>query len=180
MTNLMNILLIWVACLATCFSQTQPKEPNRYCSEKFNFCATYPAYALPDKVSLTKGEGILLKSVDGFAEVVIESFPADEEENTKSVFFDSVKKITPSENGPKIISSLFGEDFYECYFLIERLYCYHRCFLLDGHFVRVQIKVPINMPDKLQILQQQIHLDFNVSPEQEKTSFGPAIGSLKD
>ena len=174
MANLMNTALIWVLFFITGFSQIplsdQSPEANRYCSSDYHFCAKYPASILTFAAPLVQGNGIILKSEDGFAEVIMAAFPLLANTNSKAIFFSSVREKSMTENEPKVISSIFGEDFYECYFMVGRYYYYHQCFLFDDYFVRVEIRAPINMPDKLQILKQQINLEFNTPKEGEKAT----------
>jgi len=180
----MNITIIWASLIFVGFSpihNTDPmQEANLYCSEDYHFCAKYPASILTFKATLTQENGIILKSEDGFAEVIIAGFPLPDNADTKSIFLSSAKEKSILSKEPKVISSIFGEDFYECYFMIDRYYYYHQSYLFNDYFVRMEIKAPINMPDKLQILQQQIRLEFGSSNIQRKTSNSNDIGGLRD
>ena len=183
MANLMNIALIWAAFFTVGFSQTSlnldPQNPNQYCNDEFRFCATFPSSILTFQAGFIQGNGIILKTADGFAEVTIGGFPLPSDTDAKALFLSSAKEKSILQNEPKVISSIFGEDFYECYFMMGRYYLYHHCFLIDDHFVRVEIKVPINRPDKLQILQSQIQLDFNAKKIDRETTSSLDIGRLK-
>lgn len=183
MTRLMNISIIWASFLMFGFSPTPsfpPQEANLYCSEDYHFCAKFPASILTEKITLPQENGIFLKTEDGFAEVIIAGFPLLEDMSPKSVFLASAREKTSPSKEPKVISSIFGEDFYECYFMVDRYFYYHQAYFFNDYFVRVEIKAPINMPDKLQILQQQIRLDFNEPPLEGNTSESEEIGGLRD
>lgn len=179
----MNTSIIWASFLLFGFSPTPnipPQEANLYCSDEYHFCAKYPASILIEKINLPQENGISLKTEDGFAEVVIAGFPLLEDMNPKSVFLASARAKSIPSLEPKVISSIFGEDFYECYFMIDRHFYYHQAYFFNDYFVRVEIKAPINMPDKLQILQQQIRLEFSLPQLEENTSENIEIGGLRD
>ena len=184
MTNLMNITIFVASLLISGYpslnNKASAQEANLYCSDSYHFCAKFPASILTNNTALPQEKGIILKSEDGFSEVILAGYSLPENTDTKSLFLVSASKKAVPAIEPKVISSIFGEDFYECYFLIDRHYYYHQCYLFSDYFVRVEIKVPINMPDKLQVLQQQIRLDFGYSPILNKTPSSNDIGGLRD
>ena len=55
-----------------------------------------------------------------------------------------------------------------------------KAFIFADHFVRVEIKVPINMPRRMKDLREQISLEFDVQQAGEKTTSSMQVGSLKD
>ena len=91
----MNITLIWVS-LFFGFPSTQPVDSvqiaTRYCSNKFQFCAIYPASILTFRATLIQDNGIILKSEDGYTEVIIAAFPQPAEVDTKAIFLSSARK----------------------------------------------------------------------------------------
>ncbi len=184
MVNLMNIALIWAIFFTTAFSQVplndRPQEANQYCNDEYRFCATFPSSILTFQATLIQGNGIILKPEDGFAEVTIAGYSLPAKTNAKQLFLSLARKKSALGVEPKIISSLFGEDFYECYFLVGKSYYYQQCFLIDEHFVWVEIKVPINRPDKMQILQKQISLEFNSQSAAVKATSSLDIGALRE
>ncbi len=180
----MNITIFWAAFIMAGFSSfqhdTSSQEANLFCSDVYHFCANYPASILTHKINLPQGNGIMLKSEDGFAEVIMAGYSLPAHTSTKSLFLSSTREKSVPAIEPKVISSIFGEDFYECYFMIDRGYYYHQSYLFDDYFVRLEIKVPINMPDKLQVLQQQIRLEFEYSSIHKKMPTSNDIGGLRD
>ena len=170
MTSLMNIALFCVALLYN-FTSPQPfqqsQEANQYCSDQHSFCAKYPSSILPFRAPLAQGDGIILTSNDGFAEVTIGAFPKAIDATTKSVFLSSAREKPGAGSEPKIVGSIFGEDYYECFFMVGHHYYFHRSYHFEDHFVRVEIKVPLNMPDRMAILRGQISLDFQAAETQE-------------
>ncbi len=164
MTTLMNIslaCLIFLCAGFTSFSQNEAElQPHHYCNEKFNFCANYPSSLLPFKATLTQNNGIVLRSDDGFAEVIIAGYRQPTTESTEKAFLTSIQQQVKQNGDLKIISSIFGEDFYECSFIIGLNFSYHKSYYFDDHFVRLEIKVPISNPVMLKSLKAEIDIDF--------------------
>ncbi len=186
MKNLMNLAILCSSAFLLTANLTfaQPdgitQTSGLDCFEAYHFCARYPSSTLSLSTPLPDGNGITLHSADGFSEVMIGGFPLSDDLSTKSLFLASAREKTAAQLEPKVISALFGEDFYECYFMIDRAYYFHQCFVFEDYFVQLEIKVPINMPDKLLLLRQQIHLEFGPVQPTNKVSTGAEIGGLRD
>ena len=171
----MNILLIVSISLLVSFQtdQTSPprQDPGLYCHDDFHFCARYPSAYLPNQSYLPSHNGIQLKTEDERGVVTIGGYPEKGDKNPREIFESRLIQLEqtalPDEKST-VVSSIFGEDFYECFFLIGRNYYYHQSFLFEGYYVLVEIKTPINRPDLMTTLHQQISLDFqNVQPPSE-------------
>ncbi|HFA49538.1 MAG TPA: hypothetical protein ENJ95_11040 [Bacteroidetes bacterium] len=162
----MNAALLWSLFLTNAFTPSPPGNPAQtaspYCNEKFAFCAEYPSSILNFEATLVQDNGIVLKSTDGLSEVVIAGYQSAFNKSTEESFRISIQNLLPPGKQPTIISSLFGEDFYECFFMIGHNMYFHRSYHFDDHFVRVEIRTPINRPHTMEKLREGISIDFNV------------------
>lgn len=178
----MSIAILW-ATITFVFKPVVIRAQSEnipYCNKTYHFCARYPTSQLPFKAFLPGKKGIFLKSKDGFAEVTIRVYRQPGGKDTKTLFLESARKISALQKEPKIISSLFGEDFYECFFMAGLHYYYHQSYHFADHFVRLEIKVPINKPGLMAILRTQVSLEFQTPDKGESTSLlltGEEIGS---
>ncbi len=169
MTNLVNITLIFTHLLCvpfTIFSQNLTKEiDGHYCNQKYNFCIEYPTETFPFEAVFNQSNGLVLRSEDGTSEVIIAGYKQDAPINSESAFLASIEQINAAHEKPKIMSSLFGEDFYECFFILGHNFSYHKSFSFEGHVVRLEIRVPISNPVLLKTLRDSISLDVKVGGE---------------
>lgn len=111
--------------------------------------------------------------------MVIGAFAQAADATTKSIFFASAREKSAERKEPKIVNSIFGEDYYECFFMVDHHYYYHKSFHFEDHFVRLEIKVPLNMPDRMVILRGQTGLDFQVEEILEDSKEdGRELGSV--
>lgn len=150
----------------------QTIDDNLYCNSDYHFCVEFPASILTIHSNLIQDKGILLQSKDGFSQMSISISPQPENATTKDVFLSYTNSKTGmAGKDAKIISSLFGEDFYECFFMIGLDYFYHKNYHFDDYYVRIEIKAPINMPDKMQVIRQQVNISFDeIIPALKATS----------
>ena len=158
-TTLGLALFLQIFMLTSLSSQTI--NDNRYCMDEYQFCVEFPSYIFTFHNDLIQGNDILLESKDGFSQMTISVSPQPDGASTKNIFKASAKnKSLLAGKEPKIVSSLFGEDFYECFFIVGLDYFYHQSFHFEDYFVRIEINTPINMPDKMQVIRQQVEVEF--------------------
>ena len=81
-------------------------------------------------------------------------------ENTKDVFEHEVQKLSAPGERSVLISSLFGEDFYECFFLVGPRTFYQKAYFFDHIMVRLSIQTTINQPKLMQKLRGEVSLYF--------------------
>lgn len=153
-------------------STNPPPDQGRYCNERFNFCSEFPDLTFPFQADFHDGDGILLRSEDGFAEATIAGYRQFEGRTSKEIYHHAVNKLAAEGERIMHLNSLFGEDFYEAFFMVGRKQYYHQAFLFDGYVVRLSISVPINQPMLLQNLRQIVTLEF----PSEKTPHHDTLG----
>ncbi len=181
----MNISLACTLSLCAGFSSFSQNaaepQPGSYCNENFNFCANYPSDLLPFKAVLTQNNGIVLRSDDGLTEVIIAGYRRSEPvaESTEEAFLASIQQQIEQHGDPKVISSLFGEDFYECSFIIGLNFSYHKSYYLEGHYVRLEIKTPVSNPVMLESLRARINVDFKVEDQKAGQRAGNGLSGLR-
>lgn len=173
MTTLLNLVLLLAMPMQL---QTNPAEQNptkgAYCNERFQFCSNFPSETFPTQLDFNDGDGILLRTENDLATVIIAGYTEVEGENTREVYQHALQELTADGEKPTLISSLFGEDFYECFFIVGKRSFYHKAYLVDGHLVRLSIQTTINQPMLLRTLRQTITLYF---PKGEVESTGMSL-----
>lgn len=167
--------LISLIMLATLPAQSQPIPlktapiEKTYCNERFAFCAQFPDLLFSTQTDLENGNGILLRTENDLASVTIAGYPGFQGKDTQDIFSHELKKRTGEGEQSVIISSLFGEDFYECFFLIDTRSYFHKAYLYNGKMILVSIETTINQPKLMQELRGAIRVDF---PEKTTTEIG--------
>lgn len=140
-------------------SQTSPTS-EIYCNERFDFCSQFPSETFPTQLDFRKGDGLLLRTENDLATVIIAAYHDFSGDNAEAIFQNEVKKQTTDGQRTVLISSLFGEDFYECFFLIGHRSFYHKAYLSHGKLIRLSIETTINQPKLMQELRENVSLYF--------------------
>lgn len=164
MTSFIHLLLMAALPIQLLTTDPEPPQPEAtYCNQIFEFCSQFPSDDFPTRLELN--DGILLRTENDLATVTILGQRDFHGENTQIIFENEVKKQAGPDERTVLISSLFGEDFYECFFLVGHKTYYHKAFLSDGKLVRLTIETAINQPKLMQELRDNVSLFF---PEKEE------------
>jgi len=156
MISLSNlVLLVALPMQFQPHNDNDPRTGHSYCNERFEFCSQFPLEIFPTQLDFHEGDGVLLRTENDLATVIIAGHHDFSGENTEAIFQNEVKKQTTEGQRYMLISSLFGEDFYECFFLIGHKSYYHKAFLSDGKLVRLSIETTINHPKLMQELRER-------------------------
>lgn len=161
MTSLVNMILLLALPLQ--FSNN-PVEQNptqdAYCNERFQFCSQFPNETFPTQLDYLGGSGLLLRTENDLATVIIAGYDDFKGTTTREIHEKEVAKLSAPGERSVLISSLFGEDFYECFFIIGRRSFYHKTYLFDDYLVRLSIETTINQPKLMQELRDNVTLYF--------------------
>jgi hypothetical protein len=142
-------------------SDGSPEEnPGRYCNALFHFCIQYPASLFSERLVYDDQSGILLKTADGLSQVEIRGSACQPCGSPSEVFRETIAKNTLSGNQPLIISTLFGDDFYEVLFVSEGRNFFQKCNFVAGGYVLEEISVPVNRPQLLARAREDVVVNF--------------------
>jgi hypothetical protein len=158
---------------------SQTNNEDRYCNGDYQFCVNYPSYIFTKQTDLVGQNGVLLISERNDAEITVSIWPQTSGSTTKEIFHCSAKAKANGKK-PKIINAIFGEDFYESFFLAGLSYYYQKSYHFKDYYILLEIRTPINIPDKMQIIKSQVRLEFISSPNAQEVTGSMGKARHKD
>jgi hypothetical protein len=143
----------------------QNPTQDTYCNERFQFCSQFPSETFPTQIDFHEGDGLLLRTENELATVIIAGYRDFAGETTREIHVKEVEKLAAPDERSVLISSVFGEDFYECFFMVGKRSFFHKTYLFDDHIVRLSIETTINQPKLMQELRDSVTLYFQDGKE---------------
>lgn len=128
---------------------------RQVCHESFKFCLVHPPAFEPVEMA----EGFVARSEDDLVEIRTTGKLADVQLSPKDLFDQTLAELGGSES-PIVVSTLFGEDFFQANFLSGDRNYFLKAFLMPGYHVRLLISVPANRPDLVVQLREQVDVQF--------------------
>jgi hypothetical protein len=135
-----------------------PAAVAQYCNSTYNFCVKYPESLLPVRHLLPDDGGIVLRPQDELSEVTVSGIPSAPGIAPQALFEAALKKF-PGE--VTVISSAFGDDYYEAYFLHGSVSYFHRGFFFQNHYIRLAARVPVSRPWLMERLKEDVVVKFD-------------------
>ena len=141
-----------------------PTALSNYCNSRFNFCVDYSADLLPTQQVAENGDGVILRSDVGAAQVKVNGSHNVFSWTPAELYTFTLENALSSE--PKdvaVVSKLIGEDFYECLLLDDGKNIYVKAFFVGDHYVQMFIEVPANRPELMDSLREDVRITFGVT-----------------
>ncbi len=133
---------------------------GRYCNSRFEFCVSYPEKLLPGQKVSDNDDGVILSTADRLTEVSIGGSFNVLQWSPKELYQFNLESLHGGKP-VKEISSEFGDDFYESYFLADDgMSYYHRAIFIKHYYILLIIKAPVNQPEMMQRLREEVAIDF--------------------
>ncbi|MCB0519748.1 MAG: hypothetical protein H6577_16655 [Lewinellaceae bacterium] len=130
----------------------------QYCNNRFDYCLDYPNSLLPDRYLSPQSDTLLLKSVGQIAEVSVMGKLGKTGSTPERVFEKNLQFIISKNGKATVISTLFGEDFYEANFLCGDFTYQQKAAFSETRSALFTIKVPVNRPELM--VRLKADLDF--------------------
>lgn len=155
------ILSLPVLFLTSGYEKSQtPLTVGQYCNSTYNFCVKYPESLLPVRKLLPDDSGIVLRTEDELSEVRVSAVPGAPAIAPQALFEAALKKFSGEVT---VISSAFGDDYYEAYFLDAGAGTgyFHRVFYFPRHYIRLVARVPVSRPWLIERLKEDVIVQFD-------------------
>lgn len=134
---------------------------QQYCSQRFSYCLDYPAplfsktYISPDE------ESLVFTTLDTLGLVTVISTTNDHKLDSYVVFEQRMRVLTAPGCKANILSIINGDDYYEVNFLYDSYYYHQKAGFLRTYDVLFTIKVPVNRPELMMRLKEDVSITFD-------------------
>ncbi len=158
-----KLLAPWALCLFLSFSFLQKDgsiAATQYCNNRFGYCLNYPSSLFPDRTLSVQSDTLLLKSVGQIAEVKVIGKLGATKEAPEAIFEKNLQAISSKSGKANVISTLFGEDFYEANFLCGDFTYHQKANFSPTAAVLLTITVPMNRPEMMVRAKSDIEIVF--------------------
>jgi hypothetical protein len=143
-------------------NRAQSQTPGYWCNQPFRFCVKYPASLLPSEENILNNDGVILKSFDGYTSVTASGHAINEPLSTRALYDQIVAKITESNQKPSFVSNIFGDDFFEAFFIWGDDSYFLRNYLFRNYYILVVMKSRVNKPELISRLREDIDIQLNI------------------
>jgi hypothetical protein len=107
-----------------------------------------------------QSDTLLLKSVGQIATVTVVGKSGPAQATPEAVFEKNLQAITSKYGKANVISTLFGEDFYEANFLCGDYTYHHKANFSPSAAVLLSITVPMNRPEMMVRAKSDVEIIF--------------------
>lgn len=159
-----KLLAPWAFFLFLSFSFLQKdgyRAATQYCNNRFGYCLNYPASLFPERTLSVQSDTLILKSVGQIAEVKVVGKLGTTKEAPAAIFEKNLEVISHKNGKANVISTLFGEDFYEANFLCGDFTFHQRANFSPTAAILLTITVPMNRPEMMVRAKSDIEIVFD-------------------
>lgn len=157
-SRLPGLLLISVFLSAGLSAQTS----GNWCNEAFRFCVKYPASFLTHAETKINNEGIELRTYDGLSSVSVDVNPSYEILDPRELYNRVLVRITGTQEKPLFVTTVFGDDYYEAFFLSGLESYFLRSYIFRNYHILLTIKTPVNKPEIMTRLREDIDIQLSL------------------
>ena len=143
-------------------SKSYSHSKAQYCNTRFEFCVNYPAPLLPEQRVSDNDDGVILKTTDRSSQVSVYGSFNVFKWTPKDLFEFTIKELPGGGGDIKVLTSLFGDDFYECAFLHGTSQYYHRGYFVKDRYVQMVAQTPVNRPEMMSRLREDVTVQLTV------------------